>query len=84
MPRVQINNRKYKEKDLNSFIKSRAVAAKIELQDIAAEVGLERTTFYRHLRSGKVPYGELCVIIDVLSMCDEDVLTLMRLAAKSK
>ncbi len=84
MPRVKVNNRKYKEQDLNKFIKSRCIMAGIKVQDVAKELGIDRATLYRHLKQADVPYGELLEIIEILKLPDGDVLNLMRLNERTR
>lgn len=84
MPRVQINNRKYKEQDLNQFIKSRCVASGVMLKDLARELGMARTSMYERLKSGRLSYGELLVIIDALKLSDTEILNLMKLSERTR
>ena len=84
MPRVAINNRKYKESEFGKFVKGMCVRKGIKIQDVADELNTSRTTFWRMLRDGNPRYGELLQIVDILGLSDEEVVNLMRLNERTK
>ncbi len=84
MPKVAINNRKYKESELEKFVKSKCVRRGIKLQDIAVELGVSRSTLWRELKKGTTKYGELLLIVNALDLSDEEVVNLMRLNERTK
>lgn len=83
MPRVRLNNKQYKQKDLAIFIRSKCIQNNIDLCVLAELLGISRQAFNNRINKGLFSYSDLLVLVDELKVTDDELLSLMRLGRKT-
>lgn len=57
-------------------LKAKAAENGTTLEGLAIELGIDRTTFYRRLRTNSLRVGDIHKLMDILSLSDADVIAI--------
>lgn len=88
MPRVSINRKQYKIKDLAGWIEGRMHSKGLKQEDVARELGISQSslsarlnpkTYEKNKRADPFKYGDLLVLFKLLEVTQEEKEQLMTL-----
>ncbi|MDE6567941.1 MAG: helix-turn-helix domain-containing protein [Lachnospiraceae bacterium] len=81
MPRVTINKKQYKIKDLAGWIEGKMHSRGLKQEDVARELGISQSslsvrlnpkTYEKNRRADPFSYGDLLVLFDILDVTKEE------------
>ena len=79
MPRVSLNKKKYKLKDLPEWIAGKLFSMGLHHKDAAEWIGLSPPAFCIRMKNGMFSYEEMLTLFDQLHATDEEILRIMKL-----
>lgn len=79
MPRVHLNRKTYKVKDISGWIVGRMYSMNIHQKQMSEELGISQQAFSKKLKNSNFTYSDLLTIIKVLNPEDEEIVKLLRI-----
>lgn len=79
MPRVTINKKKYKVKDISTWIAGKMFEKKLRQEDLSKLLGISQPAFSNRMKKGLFSYSDLLELLKELDATDEEILRLMKL-----
>ena len=80
MPRVTINKKKYKVKDISTWIAGKMFEKKLRQEDLSKLLGISQPAFSNRMKKGLFSYSDLLELLKELDATDEEFFLLIQLS----